>query len=601
MKKYLIQHAGRSFQLHVKVLTRFFQILLLVLVTHENVSSQGMYIAPNSNFFVHGGSVGIFSNVSNAGNLGTKPGAVVKFMGTTWQNDSLATLPDETSFKKGESVPSSFEGKGGLFSFSQSAAIHQQTLNAGFNIQNHTGANFPNLQIDNSKGIILIGSSDAQIRNSLDFKNGKLYVDGENLQIGNNDAGTITGYSDKNYIVTGEGADGGFLYRAHVSNASGETVFPVGADDINYTPAIIVYKGSAQDFRVRPINMKFSNTDNIQTTWNIGKNSNEVAEMDVFLDNPASLETNLTEKANGNTYITHFDKTLAVWDTIKTSEIISSNLLNVHNVLHNKVLNGRRFFKSFEQNEYFSKSINGLLVMPEKLGLAENAEKIEMQSDKTYNVDLMFIVENKGLVQLNSLVVSNNLHHTFNTQAAFKVLSISATGTLHPNLHFDGLINGDTALLQSSSTLAVNQIDTIHLQINVQSLNSSNEVYYNSSYATAQSSLTGNFIKTTSVNGFNTDLAYAATPVYVSSVSAITLLNNPSKLNQFSLMSEADFKRLSWQLIDYNGRIIQTGEFRDVVKGKVNTSESMNLNPNGYVINLAGDGKLLQPLRWIKL
>jgi hypothetical protein len=600
MKKLINFYTTDSFKWYKKIGKLAVQIGVIVITIIENVAAQGMFIAPNSNFYVHGGSVGIFSNITNAGHLGTKQGTVVKFMGNSWTNDSSATMPDESGFNNALNAQNT--GIGGVFSFSNPIANNPQIINGGYHINKQAGANFPNVQIDNANGILLTGNTDIQIRHALDFKNGKLFINGKSLQVGVNDPGIITGYNDKNYIVSGTEMDGGFLYRANVSNANGEVFFPVGADDIYYTPAIIVYKGSAQNFRVRPFNMKYNSDNVIQTTWNIGKSNNEIAEMDVYLDNPASLEANLQSAGNGKMFISHFEKSSATWDTITESEMITANLLNVHNSLHNKVLNGRKFFKSFEQNEYFSKSPNGLLIMPEKIGLAEIAENIELQNDKSSNVILSFIVENKGLVNLNNLSVSNNLNKTFNdVQASFKVLSISATGSLHPNIHFDGKLNGDTSLLQSSSYLEVNKVDTIRLLINVQPVNNAAEIYYNSSYATAQSSLTGNFIKTTSVNGFNTSLAIAATPVFINAVSSVTLLNNPSKLNQFSFISDANFKRLSWQLMDYNGRLVQAGEFRDILKGKVNTSDPMSLNPNGYLIKMNGDGKVLPTLKWIKL
>ena len=610
MKNHLIHYGDDRIKSRQR--TSFLLLFILFILIAELTKGQDMYVSPNSNFFVHGGSVGIFSNVTNAGNMGSKPGAVVKFMGLKWTNDSLATMPDETSYKKGSSVPTSFNGSGGMFWFSNS---HQsQLLSGGYRIGDKNTTGFPNLQIDNPNGIYLAGSSDVEIRKTLNFVNGKIWANGNNLKVGDTDPGTITGYSEKNYVVTGNAVTGGFLYRANLNNASGQIVFPVGADDVYYTPAIVAYKGTAQDFRVRPFNMKSANILNrdnndsglLQTTWNIGKSFDEIAEMDVYLDNPPSLEGSVFSKNNSSAYITHYDRTVAVWDTIKKTEIIASSFYNIHLPGHNKVLNGRRFVRSFEQNEFFSKSVSSVYTVPERIGLAESASLGVLQMDKSYNVALNIIVENNGLVDLNSVTVSNNLRKTLAYPISFKVLSLSATGSLLPNLNFDGLEEGDTTLLMPSSQLLTKQSDTIHLLINLQNVKNPSNSYYNSSFAYAQSALTGNFVRTASSSGINTELEIAATPIYLhspsnESIPVVVLMNNPSIVNQFVLKSLDYIERLNWQLVDYNGKPIQFGEFRDLMKGTVHIANTPILSKGIYFIKLNADGKLLTTLKWIKL
>ena len=610
MKNYLIHYGDDRIKSRQR--TSFLLLFIILIFIAEMSKGQGMYVAPNSNFFVHGGSVGIFSNVENAGNIGSKPGAVVKFMGLEWINDSLSTMPDETSYKKASSVPTSFNGSGGIFWFSNST--QSQLLTGGYRIGNQNTASFPNLQIDNPNGIYLAGSSDVAIRKTMNFINGKIWVNGNNLKVGVTDPGLITGYSEKNYVVTGNAVNGGFLYRANINNASGQIIFPVGADDVYYTPAIVAYKGTAQDLRVRPFNMMSANILNrnnndsvlLQTTWNIGKNSNEVAEMDVYLDNPSALEGSLFTKSANTAYITHYDRSMAVWDTIKKAEIIASSFYNIHLPGHNKVLNGRRFVRSFEQNEFFSKSVSSEYSVPEKLGLAETASLGVLQNDKTYNVALNLIIENNGLVDLNSVTVSNNLRKTLAYPISFKVLSLSATGSLLPNLNFDGLDEGDTTLLMPSSQLKIKQSDTIHLLVNLQNVTNPSNIYYNSSFAYAQSALTGNFVRTASASGISTELEIAATPIYLHSPSnestpVVVLMNNPSSVNQFVLKNLDYIERLNWQLVDYNGKPIQMGEFRDLMKGTVHVANTPLLSKGIYFIKLEGDGKFLTTLKWIKL
>ena len=583
----------------------------------EFVRSQSMYVAPNANVFVHGSSIGIFSNVSNAGNIGSKPGAVIKFMGTSWTNDSLATMPDEKSYSAGTSIPTSFSGTGGLFwfnNFSQSSQ-HPQLISGGFSVNNNNGPAFPNLQVDNAKGILLTGSTDIEVRNTMNFMNGKFWINGNNLQVGVNDPGTITGYSASNYIVTGTESNGGFLYRGKLSNSSGQIVFPVGADANYYTPAIVAYKGTAQNFRVRPFNMMSNNllssTYNdstlIQTTWNIGKSTNEIAEMDVFLDIPNSLQSNLTNKNNNQPYISHYDKANEAWDTIQVSDMIYTTFARIHNLWSSSLV-GRKFVRSFEQNEFFSKSVNGIIYAPEKLGLAENAEIIFSKEDNSYNIAFTIIVDNSSLVNLGNVNVSNNLSNTLGATFPFKILSLSATGSLEINENYDGLNGGDTLLLKPSSILTVKKSDTINLLVNVKNINNIEGKYYNSSFANAQSALTGNYVKTSSANGFNTSLAYSPTPLYLHSSKfyesnvpiSVTLMNNPSADNKFILMSNTSFNRLTWQLMDDNGRLIQTGEFKSVLKGMTNTAATQKLVGGVYFISLMGDGQKLQTQKWVR-
>ena len=80
----------------------------------------------------------------------------------------------------------------------------------------------------------------------------------------------------------------------------------------------------------------------------------------------------------------------------------------------------------------------------------------------------------------------------------------------------------------------------------------------------------------------------------------IMMLNNPSTGNKISLISGSDYQKLSWQLVDNTGRMIQTGSFNNVVKGAVNTASTPAVSTGMYFIKLNGDGNALQTQKWIR-
>ena len=95
----------------------FFLLFFLILRNDQLTAQTGFYTAPGANFFVHSDTVGFLVNVVNRGNFGTKPGAVIRFMGIDWQNDSTASFPNENSYTANISIPNSFSGNGGFFWF----------------------------------------------------------------------------------------------------------------------------------------------------------------------------------------------------------------------------------------------------------------------------------------------------------------------------------------------------------------------------------------------------------------------------------------------------------------------------------------------------
>jgi len=82
--------------------------------------------------------------------------------------------------------------------------------------------------------------------------------------------------------------------------------------------------------------------------------------------------------------------------------------------------------------------------------------------------------------------------------------------------------------------------------------------------------------------------------------NGILLLNNPSTNNQFNIVIGSDYQRVNWELVDNNGRVMQSGVFSGVMKGVVNIAQTQNTSAGTYFIKLIADGKVLPTQKWIK-
>lgn len=199
----------------------FFAIGLQMITFHSLLAQQPVYIPPDGQVFSHpADSVGIFGNMTNEGSLGTSIGSVVNFFGQSWTNSSTSLLPGNNG------LPAT---PGGTFRFMGKQA---QNLAAGFNFNSKTGPSFPNVSIENNSGVWLQDLNDLDIRQNLNFNQGYLYLNGWNTLVNQ----SITGYSDKGFVVTGSAIGGGSLYRKPPSTDT-LLVFPVGTDPGSYSPA----------------------------------------------------------------------------------------------------------------------------------------------------------------------------------------------------------------------------------------------------------------------------------------------------------------------------------------------------------------------------
>lgn len=195
----------------------------MIVYTFPVQAQQATFIPAQGNVFTYAGdTISIFNNIINFGNFGSAPGAVINFSGNQWENASSSSLPGK-EFKS--NTP------GGLFLFS---GTEKQFLASGYNMNSRTGPSFPNIFIENTKGIILEDLNDLYVRANLYFDKGFLFLNGWNVFV--NDS--IIGYSDKGFVVTGSGIGGGSLYRKSF-NQNTTLVFPIGTNVNSYSPLAI--------------------------------------------------------------------------------------------------------------------------------------------------------------------------------------------------------------------------------------------------------------------------------------------------------------------------------------------------------------------------
>lgn len=337
-----------------------FTISLFFILPLSIFAQQGLYIAPGARLQVTGNEVlSIFGNVSNNGAFGSSKVAVINFYGKTWNNGNGATFPDEST--------DGFSGKGGLFRFSENNPLYgnlgAQQLFGGYSVVTRSGATFPNFEVNNRLGILLSDLSDMKVRNNLHFTTGHIFLNGWNLVVGDRQPGSITGYSELAFVVTGSNIAGGFLYREQLNTAAGKVVFPIGTSPSGYSPAAIEFSGAADDFKVRvfdsvyqfAISGQANKLDFTNKTWNISREHNAGGEAKITLQHMNADEGPDYASFRGSSYLSRYINN--AWDYLETPENfpLPGNLTTT-NTLKNATMHYRVFAEGISSNEYFAKS-----------------------------------------------------------------------------------------------------------------------------------------------------------------------------------------------------------------------------------------------------
>ncbi|WP_436484434.1 T9SS type A sorting domain-containing protein [Chitinophaga sp. ARDCPP14] len=327
-------------------------ILSLLFLVGFTSAQQGVYIPAGATVWLAGNTnVGIFADMTNNGVLGSNPNATFYFLSKLWTNGNGATLPDESA--------DGTSGTGGTFLFSGAG---QQRIFGAYSFIAGTGASFPNLQLNNPAGLLLEDFSDLKIRNNLHFAGGRIYLNGWNLQVGDKTPGTITGYSDYRYVVTGKGIAGGLLYRAAITNASGKVVFPVGTDDDSYSPAAVLITGAKDMIGARVYDSVFTVAAGgraypdsfVNKSWNIRRVDNSGGEVYVILQHMDVSELPAYATSRDSSFITRFVG--GVWDAVPviTNRPLPGTLTTTTMVQPSTM--HLRHFDALGASEYFTKT-----------------------------------------------------------------------------------------------------------------------------------------------------------------------------------------------------------------------------------------------------
>ncbi|MEO8174228.1 MAG: gliding motility-associated C-terminal domain-containing protein [Sediminibacterium sp.] len=480
------------------------QVMLLssfILNARNLTDTFALYIAPNGVLYVNpNAQLGIVSGVINAGMFGTVKGTTVQMAGDFWRNTPGASFPDEMGINNANA----FTGVGGTFRFVNNNA--QQYLSGGYSVTGKKGPSFPNLTLANGRGLFLY-QQDALVKGTLHFETGLLSLNDNNLVMGINDPGTITGYTENRFVATGNTFKGGFLYRTNISGTSGSLVFPIGTQAGSYAPFSIMFNATtpeslhARVFDSRYNNGFFGTTGypfSVQQTWNIGQETNTKVPTIMAIQHQVQREGAGFTAHRGDSYISLYDFSLKAWDTLGPSGILSPGTITTGQAVGGAYINTRSL-DSVGTSTFFTKTADP---KGDSVTLAKGGLTPIKQPDGSFLVTYIFLLQNAGRLPASSVQLLDTLDKVFPSPASFTVVSITTSGNLVANKNYDGVAVTD--LLQSASTLSVGKIDTVTLVVNVMA-NQKEGYYYNNAYL--RGVLTGfgghqYTINNRSVNGF---------------------------------------------------------------------------------------------------
>lgn len=269
-----------------------------------------MYV-PEGGMIYFGNKVpaGIFGYLRNNGNISMQQNAQLYFLGKIWMNESKATMTDESTTKNST--------KGGVVHFYQPNPLYgnvgQQILHSGYNDSLQTGPSFSRVNVDNNAGVII--TSDANILGEINFRRGHVYMNNYNVVMGDSFAtGTISGYDQSRYFVTGSQAKGGYLkYRMLPAGAMAD--FPVGPTKKIYSPLQMLNNGGRDAFYARAFENVYANAttgpilqdSTLQITWHLGKAMPDNGDVLVTLQHNETDEDPVFRAHRMGSYVSLYD------------------------------------------------------------------------------------------------------------------------------------------------------------------------------------------------------------------------------------------------------------------------------------------------------
>ncbi|WP_158559127.1 T9SS type A sorting domain-containing protein [Deminuibacter soli] len=245
-------------------------------------------------FFFNKDTAALYGNIFINGSLAQETGSYLYFFGKKWINTKSATLVDES--------PTGFLNNGGVVNFQQPSTrygdLGRQNIIGSYDAINLKGPSFASLALNNAAGLQLDDSSDLAVRRQLYLRNGNIYLNGSSLVIGTDiNRGSIEGFTDKRYVVTGTQPMGGFIHFRSVNKSTDSLIFPIGSTDTSYTPMSVNNTGVTNHFKGRVFDKTFdqglSGTDishrSINKTWLL-------AAVDNPLQGSVALQHNIPEE-----------------------------------------------------------------------------------------------------------------------------------------------------------------------------------------------------------------------------------------------------------------------------------------------------------------
>lgn len=280
------------------MVTRILISLISCIIITFSYAQETVYIPPGSAIqFGSTAPAGIFGYLVNEGNVSIKKKGNVFFSGKIWANRAGSTLSDNNL--------DSNSVDGGTVHF-MTNPYGQQILDIK---SSGNKGSFCNLSIDNNADVILI--SDVTVLNTLQFKSGHLLLNDYDLIMGNETLnGSITGYDEKRFVVTGIDPVGGFIRQRAIMPGALVT-FPVGPSKSVYSPAQLINNSIENDFYGRVFNNVYEKavagaiiTDStLGLTWAISKKSADDAEVIAKLQNDMPAENAVFRSMRNNSYI----------------------------------------------------------------------------------------------------------------------------------------------------------------------------------------------------------------------------------------------------------------------------------------------------------
>lgn len=190
------------------------------------------------------------------------------------------------------SLPSNNQTGTGVFIFRANNPLYagyplQQNLNGGYT--SGIDPSLPNIEIDNSDGVSLLGNT--RITNTVKFTAGHLFLNNFNLVL--DDDALLNGYDVTKHVVTN---GTGVVVKENLAN-NASFVFPVSIAGLDYTPVTVSNQAAARNINVQVKDYTASAatettfaTKGMDRTWQIS--SNIAGAANVTLQHNAATNTN---------------------------------------------------------------------------------------------------------------------------------------------------------------------------------------------------------------------------------------------------------------------------------------------------------------------